>query len=214
MWAGKDQLVIGAADVLLEMSRQLIADLPRKRHGPTAGLRLRRPEVHLPADLDRLLGHADRAPENVDPTPAESGHLREPQTAVGLQKHERPVSRLDDMGEATDLLRREEPHLLDLDLRQRHLATRRDGDEAAVNGCTQDLAQVGLTRFDGQVGYVVDRPERSFPRPSCSGSIKSVTEIGSSQLGQQPPGPTRRHHLLQSSHRCSPRKRLPQPSHS
>src|SRR3954454_8442142 len=125
MGARKDQLVIRATDVLLEMSRELVGDLARKGHGPPAGLRLRRPEVHLPPDLDRLLSNADRAPEDVDPAPAEAGHLREPQTAIRLQKHEGPVPRLYDMGEATDLLRREEPHLLDLDLGQRHLATRR-----------------------------------------------------------------------------------------
>jgi hypothetical protein len=42
-------------------------------------------------------------------------------------------------------------------------------------------------------------------RASWSASNRSLTAIGSSQHGHSAPGPSRRHHVLQSSQRCWPR---------
>jgi HAD superfamily hydrolase (TIGR01509 family) len=63
----------------------------------------------------------------VDPAAAQARHLADAQPAVGAKQDERPVVRPDRVSELQYLRGGEEPHLLPLDLRQRHPSARRCG---------------------------------------------------------------------------------------
>jgi hypothetical protein len=93
----------------------------------------RRPHVQLAPDLDHDLGHIDRAPQQIDPAPTQPGQLADAQPAVGSDQDQRPVARADHVGQAGDLGRVQEPHLLPLDLGQPHRPARRAGHHVGVD---------------------------------------------------------------------------------
>src|SRR5215218_3823710 len=82
-----------------------------------AGSCLRQSEEQLPVYLGDDLRHGDRSSHQIDTPPAESGQLPDAETAIGADEHERPVARMDDLGQVDDLGRGDEAHLLLLDLR-------------------------------------------------------------------------------------------------
>jgi hypothetical protein len=99
--------------------------------------------VQHPADLHDDLGHLDRPAQQVHPASPQLGQLPDPQ-AVGADQG--AVAREDRIGQGGDLGRGQEPHLLPLDLGQRHPPTRRLRQHAGIHGRAHDLAQelVGL----------------------------------------------------------------------
>jgi hypothetical protein len=66
------------------------------------------------------LDHLDSTALQVDPTPAQPGHLADAQAPEGPEQNQRPVVEPDRVGQLPDLGGGEEPHLLPLDLGQRH----------------------------------------------------------------------------------------------
>jgi hypothetical protein len=140
-WPRKDQGVAFLFDISAEVSHEfVVGDLAGEGHRPPAGPRLWRAEMHVAANLDCLLGDSHRAPQKVQSTPPKPCHLGESQATVGLHKDECPIPRVNSFGEASDLGRGEETHLLRFDLGQRHLVAGRGRQEAAVDGGAQHLS--------------------------------------------------------------------------
>jgi hypothetical protein len=125
---------------------QRSSDEPRQPDSPAPGSGLRKPEEQLAFHFGHDLGHGDRAAQQVDATSAQARQLTDPQAAVRADQHQRSIQRSDGVGQRDDLGRSEEPHLLTLDLRQRHLAAGRLRQIAGVDGGTHHLAEdlVGL----------------------------------------------------------------------
>jgi hypothetical protein len=71
--------------------------------------------VQLALGLGDDLDHLDRPGLQVDPAPAQPGHLTDAQPTEGAEQDQRPVLRCDGIGQLPDLGGGEEPHLLALD---------------------------------------------------------------------------------------------------
>jgi hypothetical protein len=69
-------------------------------------------------DLHDDLGDVDRAAQQVDAAAAQAGQLSHAQPAVGAEQHQGSVARANGVGQASDLGRVQEAHLLALDLGQ------------------------------------------------------------------------------------------------
>ena len=66
------------------------------------------------------LGDLHHAPQQVDPAAAQAGQLPDAQAIVGADQDEGAVAQADGVGQAGDLDRGQKPHLLSLNLGQRH----------------------------------------------------------------------------------------------
>jgi hypothetical protein len=71
--------------------------------------------VELAVDLHDDLGDVDGAAQQVDAAAAQAGQLSHAQAAVGAEQHQGSVAGADGVGQAGDLGRVEEAHLLALD---------------------------------------------------------------------------------------------------
>jgi hypothetical protein len=146
---------------------------------------------HLGDDLR----HLDRPPEQVDPTTAQPGQLPDAQATVGGDQDQGAVAGHDQVGQPGDLSRGQEPHLLPLDLGQRHPPTRRLRQHPGIHRRTHDLASFfTVIVWRGQAEHaaeslskgsrivVVGRlQQRSWTAED--GSARSVVEVVADELG-------------------------------
>jgi hypothetical protein len=132
-----------------EVRGQLLHHEPRQPDGAPPGPGLGRAGVELAADLNDDLGDVDRAAKQVDAATAQAGQLPHPQAAVGAEQHQGAVARADGVGQAGDLGRIEEAHLLPLDLGQPDRPARRTGDHVGVDGRREGAPEQLIGLDDG-----------------------------------------------------------------
>ena len=97
-------------------------------------------------DLDGVLYDPDGVGLEVDLGPAKACQLADAQPAIGGDEDQRPVSRVDGVGELRYLRRCQKPHLLALDARQLDSSARGLGQQPGVDCAPQHLAE-GLVRL-------------------------------------------------------------------
>jgi hypothetical protein len=115
------------------------------------------------ADLGDDLCDFDRATQQVDVPTAEPGQLADSQPAVAGDEGECPVARLDSVREPGDLLRREEAHFLPLHAGQCHAAAGGRGDQPAIDGRAEKLAEELVDLADGRGSQSAARQRRRDP---------------------------------------------------
>ena len=147
--AGEEERVGFGSDEPLEVDGQFLGDRARERYLTAPGPGLGPAGEELAPDLDELLGHVEPGAEHVDPAPAQTGQLADAEAAVATDEHEGAVTGRDDCRERCDLSRGEEAHLAMLDLRQRHVSTRGDGEEPGVDGRGHGLREDLVRLVDG-----------------------------------------------------------------
>jgi hypothetical protein len=88
--------------------------------------------------------------EDIDPAPAQAGHLTQAQTAVGADRDKRAVPLVDRVGERRNLVRGQEPHLLFLDPRRLDALERTAGDDVVLDRGSENPPQRAVHLVDGR----------------------------------------------------------------
>jgi hypothetical protein len=131
---------------------QLLHHYPWQPDGAPPGPGLGWAGVQLAVDLNDDLRDVDRAAQQVDAAAAQVGQLPHSQAAVGAQQHQGSVVGANGVGQAGDLGRVQEAHLLALDLGQPDRPAGRTGDHVGVDGCRKGAPEqlVGLDDSGGR----------------------------------------------------------------
>src|SRR5439155_22658389 len=100
-----------------------------------------RAEEQLAPDLDSDLGDADLETVEEAPVAPESSELTEPESAVGVEDHHRPVPLVNSVGEGEDLLGSEESLFLALEPRQSDVVAGGLREQAYIDCGSHDLRE-------------------------------------------------------------------------
>nr|WP_176523038.1 hypothetical protein [Blastococcus aggregatus] len=130
---GPQQVV---ALLALAVAGQRLGEGRGQGHGPLL-MGLRCAELQPPADFGDRLGDGEPAPEEVDPSDPQGGHLAEAQSGVAEQPYDVPVLTRR-VGEPLDLVMVEEPRLLPRHSGQGYALGRVAGDAPVADGEAQE----------------------------------------------------------------------------